>query len=194
MSNGALIRELRERTGCGIKDCRNALQEHDNDIEKAIAHLRKKGLADADKKSGRSTEAGFVFNYVHSGGQIGVIVELNCETDFVAKNDLFQEFGRDLCMQICAMSPVAVSRDQVSEEDINKEREIYREQIKDKPENVQDKIIDGKIDKYFKENVLLEQGFIKEEKRTVEEVMKEKIATLKENISIKRFARFQIGS
>lgn len=193
-SSTSLVRDLRERTGCGIKDCRKALAECNDDIEKAIEMLRKKGLADAAKKSSRGTNAGRVISYIHAGGQIGVLLELNCETDFVANTDEFQSLGKDLCMQICAMSPLVVQREDISEEVINREKEIYKEQIQGKkPEKVVENIIKGKLEKYYKENVLLEQAFVKDDKRSVEDFIKENIATLKENITIKRFVRFQIG-
>lgn len=196
--DASLVADLRKRTGSGIRDCKKALQECEGDMEKAVEFLRKKGLAAADSKSDRSTTAGRVISYIHDGGQVGVMLELACETDFVANTEQFQELGRDLCMQICAMSPIAVSRDTVDAEVVEKEKEIYREQMKEqlsgKPENVQDKILSGKIDKFFQENTLLEQNFIKDDKATVEGHIKNSIATLKENISVKRFVRFEIGA
>jgi elongation factor Ts len=191
--SNSLIKDLRERTGCGIMDCKNALDANECDLEKAIEYLRKKGLADASKKVGRGTNAGRIISYIHAGGQIGVMLELNCETDFVANTDKFQELGKELCMHICAMSPVACKREDIPADIIAREKEIYLEQIKDKPAAAQEKIVQGKLDKFFKDNVLLEQMFVKDDKRTVEEIIKENIGTIKENISVARFARFQIG-
>ena len=190
----SLVKELRDQTSCGIKDCKKALEEANGDLEKAVALLRKKGLSDAAKKSGRGTNAGRVISYIHAGGQVGVMLELNCETDFVANTDPFQELGKDLCMQICAMNPIVVKREDISAEIIEKEKDIYREQIKDKPAHAQEKIIEGKLAKFYKENVLLEQPFVKDEKRTVEDILKDAIATIKENLTVARFSRFQIGS
>jgi len=192
------VAELRARTSCGIKDCKKALQECDGDIDKAIEYLRKKGLATAGKVSGRATNAGRVFSYIHQGGQVGVLLEISCETDFVANTEEFQQLGQNLCLQICAMMPAAVSREQVTEEAIEKEKSIYREQLKEqlegKPEKVQENILSGKIEKFFAESMLLDQQYIKSEnKQKVSDIIKESIATLKENISVKRFARFQIG-
>ena len=192
-----LVKELRELTGCGIKDCKKALSENDGDLEKAIEYLRKKGLADASKKTGRGTNAGRIISYIHAGGQVGVLLELNCETDFVANTDQFQELGKNLCMQVCAMSPITVRREDIPTEIIEKEKDIYREQMQDalknKPANVQDKIIEGKLKKFYQESVLLEQAFVKEEGKTVEEMIKEQIGVIKENITVKRFVRFQVG-
>ena len=192
-----LVKELRNLTGCGIKDCKKALIESDGDIEKSVEYLRKKGLADAAKKSGRGTNAGRVISYIHAGGQVGVLLELDCETDFVANTEDFQDLGKDLCMQICAMNPIAVNREEISAEVIEKEKNIYREQmqeaLKGKPASVQDKILDGKLKKFYQESVLIEQAFVKEESRTVEDIIKEKIGTIKENITVKRFVRFQVG-
>ena len=194
---GSMISELRERTGSGIKDCKKALTENNGDMEKAVEFLRKKGLAAADSKTGRSTNSGRVFSYIHSNGSAGVLLELACETDFVANTEQFQELGRDLCLQVCAMNPVAVKKEDVPQEKIDAEKAIYREQMKDrlegkKPE-VQDKMLSGKLDKFLKEIALMEQSFVKDEKQTIEELVKNSIATLKENIAVKRFARFRIG-
>ena len=196
-SNSSLVAQLREKTGCGIKDCKFALDECKGDLEKAIEYLRKKGLASAGAKSGRATNAGRVVSYIHSNGQIGVLVELNCETDFVANTDIFQELGKDLCMHICAMKPIALDRQSLPKEIVEKEKEIYQEQmktqLKDKPPEAQEKILVGKLDKFYKDFLLMEQLFVKDDKKSGEEIIKEKIATLKENITIKRFARYQLG-
>lgn len=189
-----LIRELRERTSCGVKDCKEALTQSDNDIEKAIEYLRKKGLASAAKKTTRDTNAGIIFSYVHTGGQIGVLLELNCETDFVANNSDFQALGKDLCMQVCAMNPIAITREAIPQEIIDREKAIYEEQIPaNKPPKVKQTMLEGKLTKFYQESSLLEQAFIKDDKRTVEEVIKEKIAVFKENITIKRFIRLERG-
>lgn len=203
-----LIRELRERTNCGVKDCKDALAASDNDIDKAIEYLRKKGLAAAEKKAMRSTGAGSIFSYIHAGGQIGVLLELNCETDFVANTDQFKELGKDLCMQVCAMSPIAVNKEGISQATIDREKAIYEEQIEKEldekakgkkgqtekaRESIKEKMMEGKMAKFFKDATLLGQSFIKDDKRTVEEIIKEKIGTIKENITVKRFIRFEIG-
>ncbi len=188
-----LIKALREKTACGIKDCKNALEECNGDLEKAIELLRKKGLADASKKAGKGTTAGKIISYIHAGGQLGVMLEINCETDFVANTDAFQDLGKEICMQICAMNPVAVSVEDIPAKILEQERAIYLEQVKDKPAQVQEKIIQGKLEKYYKDNVLLKQIYIKDEALTIEELIKQKIAVTKENIAITRFARFQVG-
>lgn len=188
-----LVKELRDRTACGIKDCKKALTECNDDIEKAIEFLRKKGLADAAKKSGRGTNAGKIISYIHAGGQMGVLLELNCETDFVGNTDAFMDLGKDICMHICAMNPVAVTREEIPEDIIQKEKDIYLEQIGNKPDNIKEKIVAGKLEKYYKENVLLEQPYVKEDKKSVEDIIKENIGKIKENITVTRFARFQIG-
>ncbi len=195
--NTSLISDLRKRTGCGIKDCKKALTECDGDLEKAVEFLRKKGLAAADSKSGRSTDAGKVFSYIHAGGQVGVLLELGCETDFVANTEQFETLGKDICMHICAASPVAVTRENMPADVVETEKGIYREQMKDqlegKPENIQDKILTGKMDKFFKDSVLMEQLFVKDDSQTIEDLIKLQISTLKENINLKRFSRFGIG-
>ena len=187
-----LIRELRERTGCGIQACRQALGESQDNLDKAIDYLRKKGLADASKKSGREAGSGSVFTYIHAGSKLGVLLELNCETDFVANTELFQELGKDLCMHICAAKPTAIKREDIPKEVIEREKEIYREQVKDKKDEVREKIVDGKLEKFYQDNVLLEQAFVKDD-RKVEDVIKEKIGVLKENIVPRRFVRYQVG-
>ncbi len=189
------VKQLREKTGAGIMDCKKALKESECDLDKAIKYLREKGLAAAQKKAGRATSDGLVTPYIHSGGKIGVLVEINCETDFVAKTDDFQELSRDVAMHIAAMSPQYVSREDVSQDVIDKEKEIYRVQAKSsgKPDKVIDKIAEGKLEKFFKEVCLLEQPFVKNTDISVEELIKETIAKLGENIQIRRFVRFMVG-
>jgi elongation factor Ts len=195
----ALIKELRESTGAGLMDCKKALKEVDGDIEKATEFLRKKGLAKAAKKAGRAATEGAVLSYIHPNNRVGVLVEINCETDFVAKNEGFKEFCGDIAMQIAAMAPEAVRREEMDTASVEKEREILREKAlgEGKPEKIVDKIVDGQINKFYSERVLLEQVFVKNgpenNKRTVEELTKETIAKLGENISIRRFSRFELG-
>jgi elongation factor Ts len=190
-----MIKELREKTQAGVLDCKKALVECDGDIEKAADFLRKKGLARATKKMGRTASEGIISSYIHSNSKIGVLLELNCETDFVAKNADFQELSKELCMQIAATNPLYIDVDNIPSEEIEREKEIYREQLKDsgKPENVLDKIIEGKLKKYYSEVCLLEQEYIKDSGVIIKELIKGKIATYGENISVGRFARYQIG-
>lgn len=190
-----MVQELRTKTGAGIMDCKRALTETDGDIEKAIEELRKKGLASAAKRAGRVTSEGLVASYIHAGGKIGVLVEVNCETDFVARTEQFQQLVKDISMHIAASNPLYLKREHVSEELLNKEREIYRAQFLDsgKPEKVVDKIVDGKMEKYFSEVCLYEQPFVKDTDRTVQELITESIAQLGENLNIRRFARFALG-
>jgi len=176
-------------------DCKKALTEANGDMEKAIEILREKGLAAAEKKAGRVAAEGLVEAYIHAGGRIGVLVEVNCETDFVAKTEEFRSFVRDIAMQIAAMNPKYVKRDEVPEDVVNKEREILRTQAlnEGKPEHIVEKIVEGRLEKYFKEVCLLEQPFIKDGDKTVEQLVKEMIARIGENISIRRFVRFELG-
>lgn len=189
------VKLLRERTGVGMMDCKKALTEADGDIEKAIEILREKGLAAAAKKSGRIAAEGVVGSYIHMGGRIGVLVEVNCETDFVAKTDDFQALVRDIAMHIAAANPSCVSRDEVPAERIEKEREILRIQAlnEGKPEKIVDKMVEGRIEKFFKEECLLEQPFVKDNDKTVEQMVNEKIAKIGEKISIRRFVRYEMG-
>ena len=189
------VKSLRERTGCGMMDCKKALTESNGDIEKAIDFLREKGLASAAKKAGRVAAEGLVESYLHGGGRIGVLVEVNCETDFVAKTDEYKELCRDIAMQIAASSPDYVRREDVSDEILDRERNIARQQaINDgKPEKILDKIVDGRIEKFFKEVCLLEQVYIKDNDKTVQQMINEKIAKIGENISVRRFVRYQVG-
>lgn len=195
----AMIKELRQATGAGLMDCKKALKEVDGDIDKAMEFLRKKGLAKAAKKAGRAATEGAVLSYIHSNNRVGVLVEINCETDFVAKTDGFKDFCGDIAMQIAAMNPDAVRREDMDTAKVEKEREILREKAlgEGKPEKIVDKIVDGQINKFYSERVLLEQVFVKNgpenSKRTIEELVKETIAKLGENISIRRFSRFELG-
>ena len=177
-------------------DCRNALNEASGDVEKAIEVLRKKGLASAAKKAGRATAEGEVASYIHAGGKIGVLLEVNCETDFVAKTAEFRTFVRDVAMHIAASSPVCVRREEVSAEQLAKEKEIYHAQVAEqkKPANVVEKIVQGKLEKYFEEVCLLEQPFVKDPEKKVSDLVSAMVAKLGENIAIRRFARFQLGS
>lgn len=188
------VRALRELTGAGIMDCKRALNEAKGNVEQAKDFLRKQGLATAAKKAGRSAKEGQIFSYIHLGGKIGVMVEINCETDFVARNAEFQAFGKDVAMQIAAAQPLAVSREDINPAWAEKEKEIFREQVKDKPANIQEKIIQGKLDKRFEEVCLLDQKFIKDDSKTIKELLTALIAKLGENVIIRRFHRIEIGA
>jgi elongation factor Ts len=189
------VKELRERTGAGMMDCKSALVEAEGDLERAAEILRKRGLAAAAKKASRVAAEGAVGSYIHAGGKIGVLVEVNCETDFVARTDEFQQLVRDIAMHVAASDPRYLSRDEVTEEVLAKEREIFRQRALDegKPENVVDRIVEGRLGKFYADAVLLEQPFVKDPDKTVEEMITEKIATIKENIRVRRFARYQLG-
>jgi len=187
------VRELRDRTSAGFLDCKNALEEANGDFEKAGEILRKKGLAKAMKKGSRGTPEGRVGSYIHTNGKVGVLIEVNCETDFVAKNDVFADLVKDLCMQVAATDPMAVSRETVPQEIIDKERRAYNEEFKDKPDNVRDKIIDGKMESFYKEVCLINQPFVKDNDQTIEDLLKNAITKLGENVKISRFARFAVG-
>ena len=193
--NTTLVKELREKTGAGILDCQKALVESGNDIEKAIEHLRQKGLAAAQKKAGRETNEGLIAAYIHPGNRIGVMLEVNCETDFVARNDEFQAFVRDLALQIAASSPQFIKREDIPAAVIEKEISIYRAQCKEmcKPEAAWDKIVQGKLDKFYEESCLVEQAFIKDPTVTIKDLLAQKIAKIGENITIRRFTRYQLG-
>jgi elongation factor Ts len=190
------IKELREKTGAGMLECRNALAETGGDVEAAVEHLRKQGLAAAGKRAGRAAEQGLVEAYIHPGGKLGVLIEVNCETDFVARTDQFKELARDLAMQVAASEPQAVRRDDLPEGKVAKEREILMAQVSDmkKPKEVLEKIVEGRMEKFYGEAVLLEQPYVKEPKRKVEDRVKEAIAALGENIVVRRFARFKLGA
>jgi elongation factor Ts len=193
--SASLVKELRERTNAGFMDCKTALRESQGDLEKAVEYLRVKGLATAQKKSHRQTNEGLVLSYIHPGSRIGVLVELNCETDFVARTGEFQTFGRDIAMQIAATAPLGVKREDVPLELVEKERAVFRTQALEqkKPENVIEKIVEGKLEKFYTESCLLDQPFIKDDTKTVLDLLNELISKLGENIKIVRFARFQIG-
>ena len=190
-----LVKELRERTGAGFSDCRAALVEANGNIEKAIEILRKKGQAAAAKKAQREASEGLVGHYIHAGGKIGVLVELNCESDFVARTEAFQQLSHDIAMHIAALDPRYVRREEVTPDMLDKEREIYRAQAlaSGKPEQVVEKIVAGKMEKFYEENCLYEQHYIKDESVTIGEMITQAIAKLGENISIRRFARFKVG-
>ncbi|MCU0612253.1 MAG: translation elongation factor Ts [Candidatus Eisenbacteria bacterium] len=189
------VKELRERTGAGMMDCRKALEVAEEDVEKAIEWLRKQGIAKASKRLGRAASQGVVSSYIHLGGKIGVIVEVNCETDFVARTDDFQKLAHELAMQVAATSPLSVSREDVSADLVERERVIYREQAKEsgKPEKVWDRIIEGKLEKFYQDSCLMEQFSIRDNTRTVGDLVKEVAGKLGENVIVRRFARFQIG-
>ncbi|MGA1846153.1 translation elongation factor Ts [Deferribacter abyssi] len=191
----AMVKELREKTGAGMMDCKKALQETNGDIEKAVEFLRKKGLADAAKKSSRIAAEGLVVSYIHGGGKIGVLVEVNCETDFVARTDEFKELCHDIAMHICASNPLYVSKDEVPQEVIEKEKEIYTAKAKEqgKPDHIIEKIVEGQIKKYLESICLLDQPFVKNPDVTVSQHIAEKIAKIGENIKVRRFVRYQLG-
>lgn len=195
MIPAALVKELREKTGAGMMDCKKALAEANGDMERAVEILREKGLSQAAKKSSRVAAEGVVDSYIHMGGKIGVLVEVNCETDFVARTDEFRSFVHDVAMQIAAANPQYLSREEVPQDVIEKEREILKAQAlnEGKPEKVVEKIIDGRIEKFYKDNCLLEQAFIRDPDVTITDLLKEKIAKTGENITIRRFARFEMG-
>ena len=188
-----LVKQLREKTNAGMMDCKKALVEAGGDLEKAEDILRKKGIASASKKASRSVKEGVVASYIHLQGKVGVLVEVNCETDFVAKNDIFREFVKDLTLHIAAAHPMYVVRDEVPAAVIEREREIYREQVKGKPANVVEKIVDGKLEKFYGSVCLLDQAFIKNPDQTIKDLASSKIAELGENIVIRRFARYAVG-
>jgi len=189
------VKELRDKTGAGMMDCKAALAETGGDMDKAVDFLRTKGLAAAKKKAGRATNEGLVFSYIHPGGKVGVLVEIACETDFVARTDDFQNFCKDVAMHVAAASPVALDREAVPAEVVEHEKEIAKQTAieEGKPEKVIDKIVTGRVDKYYKENCLLEQAFVKDPNMTVKDLLDSTIGALGENMSIRRFARFQLG-
>jgi elongation factor Ts len=193
------VKALREKTGAGMVDCKNALVEANGDENAAIEILRKKGMATAGKKAGRVTAEGVVGSYIHMGGKVGVLVEINCESDFVARGDEFQQLVKDVAMHIAAADPRYINRNEVPADVLDKEREITREQLKNdpknasKPEDVLAKIVDGRLNKYYEENVLVDQPFVKDPSKTVGELVTEKVASIKENITIRRFTRYKMG-
>ena len=190
-----MVKELREKTGAGVMDCKQALQEADGDFDKAIEILRKKGAASAQKRLGRETKEGVIDAYIHPGNRLGVLIEVNCETDFVARNEEFRQFVRNMAMQVAASNPLVVSREDLPQELVEKELEIYRSQAREqgKPEHIIDKIAQGKLEKYYQEVCLLEQAYIRDPDRTVEDILNEIRAKIGENIIIKRFVRYQLG-
>jgi elongation factor Ts len=193
--SAATVKQLREKTGAGIMDCKEALSECNGDISKAVDFLRKKGLATAAKRAGRATTEGIIESYIHMDSKLGVLVEVNCETDFVAKNEDFKEFAKNIAMHITATNPVSIRPEDVPKETIDKEKEIYRAQVLDmgKPEKIADKIVDGKMNKFFKENCLMNQAYVRDPDITIEDLLNDMVAKIGENITIKRFARFKIG-
>ncbi|MBE9545352.1 MAG: translation elongation factor Ts [Proteobacteria bacterium] len=193
--SATMVKQLREKSGAGMMDCKKALVECDADIDKAIDFLRKKGLATAQKRAGRAMTEGTIQSYIHMGGKLGVLVEVNCETDFVAKNEDFVQFAKNIAMHIAATNPLGMRQEDVPEETVQRERDIYQAQALEtgKPENVITKIVDGKINKFFKENCLLNQPYVRNPDLTVEDILNELIAKIGENITIKRFVRFQTG-
>ena len=193
--SATMVKQLREKSGAGMMDCKQALVECDADLDKAVDFLRKKGLATAQKRAGRAMTEGTVQSYIHMGGKLGVLVEVNCETDFVAKNEDFVQFAKNIAMHIAATNPLGVRAEDVPEETVQRERDIYQAQALEtgKPENVITKIVDGKINKFFKENCLLNQAYVRQPDLAVEDVLNELIAKIGENITIRRFVRFQTG-
>jgi len=191
----AMVKQLREKTGVGIMDCKEALSECDSDTDKAIDFLRKKGLATAQKRVGRGTSEGLIQAYIHTGGKIGVLVEINCETDFVAKNDDFKEFAKNMAMHIAATNPVGISPEEVPQTIIEREKDIYRAQAQEigKPEKMIDKIAEGKLNKFYKDSCLLLQPYVRDPSVSIQDVLNDLIVKIGENITIKRFSRIQIG-
>ena len=190
------VKALRERTGVGIMDCKSALTETDGDIDKAVELLRKMGVASAEKRAGRETNQGLVEAYIHAGSQLGVLVEINCETDFVAKTDDLKNFARDIAMQVAATGPRVVSREDFPQRDIDKELEIYKTQANNegKPENIIERFVQGKLEKFYQENALMEQSYIKDPNKNIKELLTELITKTGENINIRKFVRYQLGS
>ena len=189
------VKQLRDKTGAGMMDCKNALKESNGDLDGAVDYLRKSGAAKAEKKGSRETKEGLVYSYIHAGGRLGVMIEVNCETDFVAKTDGFVELCHNLAMQIAATNPISLDKDSVPEDVIAKEKEIYTEQAKSsgKPDNIIEKMVGGRLSKFFQENCLMEQAYIKDADKKVSDLMTETIATLGENITISKYTRFAVG-
>ncbi len=189
------IKKLREKTNAGILDCKKALQKNDGDMDKAVEYLREEGIAAAEKKAGRTAAQGLVESYIHMGGKIGVLVEVNCETDFVAKNDSFKKLVSNIAMHIAASNPLYLSREEVPAEDVEKEKKVLKKQAMNegKPEHIVEKIVEGRLDKFYSQNCLLEQEYIRDTDKTIQELITEKVAELGENINIRRFVRFELG-
>lgn len=190
-----IVKALRDKTGAGMMDCKKALLETKGDLDKAIDHLRKTGIAKAEKKGERTAKEGLVFSYIHHGGRLGVLVELNCETDFVAKTEGFSELAHNLAMQVAATNPLAIRREDINKAVLEREKEIFIDQAKEsgKPDNIIDKIVEGRVEKFFGETCLLEQQFIKDPDRKIGDLLTEAVATLGENIIVNRFVRYAIG-
>ncbi|NQV38165.1 MAG: translation elongation factor Ts [Candidatus Marinimicrobia bacterium] len=190
-----IVKELRDKTGAGMMDCKRALVESNGDLEKAVDYLRKSGIAKAEKKSTRSATEGLIYSYIHQGGRLGVLIDIGCETDFVANTDGFKELAHNIAMQIAATNPVSINRDDVPENVVSKEKEIYMEQAKSsgKPDHILEKIIEGKMNKYFEDVCLMEQAYIKDSDKKVQDLFTDIIATLGENIMVNRFVRFAVG-
>ena len=190
-----LVKSLRDKTGAGMMDCKKALVESSGDIEKAVDHLRKSGVAKAEKKGSRDTKEGLVYSYIHAGGRLGVLIELNCETDFVAKTDGFTELAHNIAMQVAATNPISMDKNSIDEEIISREKDIFKEQAKSegKPDNIIGKIVEGRLVKFYQESCLIEQTYIKDPDKKIKDLLNETIATLGENISINRYIRFAIG-
>lgn len=190
-----VVKALRERTGAGMMDCKKALLETGGDLEKAVDHLRKTGIAKAEKKGQRTTKEGLIFSYIHHGGKLGVLLEINCETDFVAKTEGFNELAQNLSMQIAATNPASISRDDMDPAVLEREKTIFTDQAKEsgKPDNIVEKMVEGRIEKFFAESCLLEQQYIKDSDRKVSDLLTEAVSTLGENIVVNRFVRFAIG-
>ncbi len=189
------VKELRDRSGVGMMDCKKALVEANGDIDKAFDILRKSGIAKAKKKSGRDAKEGIVFSYIHPGAKLGVLLEINCETDFVANTDDFKDLAKEVSMHIAATNPISIQREDVDESVIQKEKDIFSEQAKKsgKPENIVEKMVEGRLNKFYQESVLLEQNFVKDPSKTIKELVAEKVGVLGENIIISNFSRYQIG-
>ena len=195
MISAKIVKELRDKTGAGMMDCKKALMETAGDLEKAVDHLRKSGIAKAEKKGTRTAKEGIIYSYIHHGGRLGVLVELNCETDFVAKTDGFSELAHNLSMQIAATNPLSIKREDIDTSLLDREKSIFSDQAKEsgKPQNILDKIVEGRVEKFYAETCLLEQQFIKDPERKVLDLLTEAVATLGENIIINRFTRYAIG-
>ncbi len=193
--SAAMVKQLREKSGAGIMDCKQALAECDCDLDKAVDFLRAKGLATAAKRAGRATSEGVIQSYIHMGGKIGVLLEVNCETDFVAKNDDFKEFAKNIAMHIAAVNPLGLNAEDISEDVVNREKEVFRAQVLEmgKPEKMVDKIVEGKLKKFFKESCLMNQDYVRDTSLTIADVLNDLVAKIGETISIKRFTRYQIG-
>lgn len=193
--NATMVKQLREKSGAGMMDCKKALIESKGDIDKAVEYLRKKGIATAQKRAGRSLSEGTIQTYIHMGGKLGAMVEVGCETDFVAKNEDFVVFAKNIAMHIAATNPVGIAPEDVSQETIDKELDIYKSQALEmgKPEKIVDKIAEGKLNKFFKDNCLMKQPYVKDPEKSIADLLNEMIAKIGENLSIKRFVRFQVG-